>query len=80
MIYDRQNYETGKSSKMKNNFAIFQIAPCTWHTWAGNCDQDFDDGKNYQWNCQYAVDFWEKIGQKIHETRKTSFDHFSKSP
>ena len=69
---------------MKNNLAIFQIAPCTWHTWAGNCDQDFDDGKNYQWNCQNAVDFWEKIGQKIRVSSKwnskNTFWPFSKIP
>ena len=78
------NYETRKSVKTKNHLAIFQIAPCTWHTWAGNCDQDFDDGKNYQWNCQNVVDFWEKIGQKIRVSSKwnskNSFWPFSKIP
>ena len=69
-----KNYETLKSVKTKNNLAIFQIAPCIWHMWAGNWEQDFDDGKNYQWNCQNAVDFWEKICQKIRVSSKWNLE------
>ena len=74
MILIDKNYETRKSVKTKNNLTIFQIAPCTWHMWAGNFDQDFNDGKNYQWNCQNAVDFWEKICQKIRVSSKWNLE------
>ena len=42
---------------------------------AGHCDQDFDNGKNYQWNCQNEVDFWEKICQKIRVSSKWNLEN-----